>query len=144
MSAWRKPVFICSPWSGDWRKHTAYARRCMKDSLGRGEAPLAMHLLYPQVLNDLIPSHREMAINSGCAWLAGAKILAVYLDLGMSPGMKEEVDLARDLGVGIEERFLDQPAEGERMAQSVLNVEDLPLLDEGKEPGGDHDPHRTT
>ena len=38
-------VIIESPYAGEIDKNTAYARRCMRDSLDRGEAPFASHLL---------------------------------------------------------------------------------------------------
>src|SRR5690606_24498929 len=49
----RKPlVIIESPYSGDVERNTEYARSCLLDSLRRGEAPIASHLLHTQVLED--------------------------------------------------------------------------------------------
>ena len=38
--------------------HVQYALRCLADSLSRGEAPIASHLLYTQVLDDSDPQAR--------------------------------------------------------------------------------------
>jgi hypothetical protein len=48
-------VIIESPYAGDPDGNLAYARAALADSLARGEAPFASHLLYPQVLDDMIP-----------------------------------------------------------------------------------------
>ena len=53
-------VIIESPYAGDIKANIAYARRAVRDSLERGEFPIASHLLYtqPGILNDDIPSER--------------------------------------------------------------------------------------
>jgi hypothetical protein len=43
-----KLVIIESPYAGEVEANVAYARACMRDSLGHGEAPIASHLLYTQ------------------------------------------------------------------------------------------------
>ena len=47
-------VIIESPFAGDVDKNIEYARKCVRDSLNRGEAPSASHLLYtqPGILDD--------------------------------------------------------------------------------------------
>ena len=54
-------VIIESPYAGDIEKNVEYARACVRDSLSRGEAPIASHLLYtqPGILKDEIPSERQ-------------------------------------------------------------------------------------
>ena len=41
-------------------------------ALARGEAPIASHLLYPQVLDDADPFQRQQGIAAGLAWAAVA------------------------------------------------------------------------
>lgn len=84
-----KLVVIESPYAGDVARNETYARMCLADSLARGEAPIASHLLYtqPGVLNDLVPGERRLGIDAGLAWGAKADIAVFYLDLGVSPGM---------------------------------------------------------
>lgn len=50
-------VLIESPYAGDVARNERYARACLADSLARGEAPFASHLLYtqPGVLDDTNP-----------------------------------------------------------------------------------------
>ena len=93
-------VIIESPYAGDVEKNVAYARRCLKDSLLRGEAPIASHLLYtqPGVLDDTVPDERRLGIEAGLAWGRVANVTAVYIDLGISTGMRMGIARARDEG----------------------------------------------
>lgn len=125
-------VIIESPYAGPTPEavaaNVAYARACLLDSLRRGEAPIASHLLYTQVLNDLIPEERALGIAAGLAWrlacqlkadplheilvgdrtrrLAVPVFPAFYIDFGWSRGMlaaRRVYDLDR---IGFEERRL--------------------------------------
>ena len=88
------------------REHITYARACMKDCLGRGEAPYASHLLYTQegVLDDSIPEEREHGIQAGFAWRQVAAKTVVYEDLGISRGMQYGIDDAKKRGIPVEYR----------------------------------------
>jgi hypothetical protein len=101
-------VLIESPYAGDVEKNIAYARACMRDSLYRGEAPFAMHLLYtqPGILNDAVPEERNWGIEAGLAWGKFAEITAVYSDLGITPGMEIGIQRAKKEGRKIEYREL--------------------------------------
>lgn len=56
-----KLVIIESPFAGNVRENILYARMAVRDSLLRGEAPIASHLLYTQegILNDDIKEERQ-------------------------------------------------------------------------------------
>lgn len=84
-------VVIESPYAGDVQKNEEYARACMADSLARGEAPIASHLLYtqPGILDDTVPEQRRLGINSGFCWGIHADLVVFYMDNGMSKGMSE-------------------------------------------------------
>lgn len=101
-----KLVIIESPFAGDWPRNETYARRAMADSLARGEAPYASHLLYtqPGVLDDNIPEQRTQGIEAGLAWGQKADLTAVYTDLGMSSGMALGVERAKEEGRPVEFR----------------------------------------
>jgi len=88
-----KLVIIESPYAGDVQTHTEYARRCLADSLSRGEAPYASHLLYtqPGVLDDTKSEERTKGMRAGFAWNAMAAATVVYTDYGISAGMKEGI-----------------------------------------------------
>lgn len=89
-----KRVVIESPFAGDQQRNTAYARACLKDSLRRGEAPFASHLLYTQCLDDDAPDDRRRGISAGFEWGRIADLVAVYTDLGISKGMQQGIDRA--------------------------------------------------
>lgn len=106
-------VLLESPLSGDVEANIAYARRCMRDSCQRGEAPFASHLLYaqPGILDDLIPEERAQGIEAGLAWGFFAEATVVYTDRGISRGMKLGIERAELQGRPIEYRRLD-PVQG--------------------------------
>jgi hypothetical protein len=89
-----KLVIIESPYAGDVERNTKYARRCMLDSIRRGEAPFASHLLYTQVLDDADPAEREQGIQCGFAWGEWADKFAFYIDYGMTDGMQAGLQAA--------------------------------------------------
>lgn len=80
-------VTVESPLAGDFRRNVRYAQLCMLDSLKRGEAPYASHLLYPQVYDDLDEDQRRVGMAAGLEWLRMAELVALYIDLGVSRGM---------------------------------------------------------
>jgi hypothetical protein len=88
-------VVIESPYRGEVERNLAYAKMAMLDSIYRGEAPFASHMLYTQVLDDKVPSERELGIKMGQAWLIEANLVAFYVDLGMSQGMKASLQLLK-------------------------------------------------
>lgn len=102
-------VIIESPFAGDVGENVAYARRCVRDSLSRGEAPIASHLLYtqPGILNDDIPEERAQGINAGLAWRRVADASVVYTDRGISAGMRYGIAAAEAAGVLVEYRSID-------------------------------------
>jgi hypothetical protein len=68
-----------------------YALWCMYDSLSRGEAPMASHLLYTQALPE-DQAGRAMGLECRDAWSRQTTLVAQYTDLGLTPGMVRDVD----------------------------------------------------
>lgn len=103
-----KLVIIESPYAGEVVRNEEYARRCLADSLHRGEAPIASHLLYtqPGVLDDTNPDERAQGIDAGLAWGKHADLTAVYTDRGMSRGMEYGIANAEAAGRPIEYRSI--------------------------------------
>lgn len=99
-------VILESPYAGDVERNVAYARACLRDSLLRGEAPIASHLLYtqPGVLDDTLVPERHLGINAGLAWLTVAEGTVVYEDYGLSAGMLYGIQRAENIGKSIEFR----------------------------------------
>ena len=71
----------------EFKRNQEYALECMRDSLARGEAPFASHVLYPLVLNDATPAERKQGMQAGFAWGDCAELVAVYVDFGITPGV---------------------------------------------------------
>jgi hypothetical protein len=102
-------VIIESPFAGDVDANIKFARACMRDSLNRGEAPFAFHLLYTQegILDDDIPEERNWGIEAGLAWGKHARKTVVYTNLGITLGMEKGIQRAIEEGREIEYRELD-------------------------------------
>lgn len=105
-------VILESPYAGDVERNVAYARRCVRDSLLRGEAPIASHLLYtqPGILDDAIPEERQHGIDAGLAWRAAAHGSVVYTDLGITKGMRYGIDAMLRAGKPVEYRKIGAAA----------------------------------
>lgn len=101
-----KLVILESPYAGDVEANVAYARRALRDSLARGEAPIASHLLYtqPGVLDDDDPKERQWGILAGLAWGRVAQATVLYVDLGISNGMRLGIERALREGRPVERR----------------------------------------
>lgn len=103
-------VVIESPYAGDVEGNVEYAKRCVRDCLERGEAPYASHLFFtqPGILDDTIPEQRELGIQAGLAWGRAASLVAVYVDKGVSGGMRRGIYAAAVRGDEIDVRALDR------------------------------------
>ena len=99
-------VIIESPYKGNVEDNIAYAKECMHDSLMRGESRYASHLLYTQVLDDMIPEERKMGMQRAFEWYRCADLMAVYLDNGVSSGMQRGMEIAEKYRIKIEYRSL--------------------------------------
>lgn len=124
MSTTPKLVVIESPYApgsgtpelreANLKRYIDYAILCMRDSLVRGECPFASHLLYTHkgLLNDDVPTEREQGIAAGVAWGRHADLTAVYIDFGISGGMRHGIDAALAAGRSIDYRSVGvvQPA----------------------------------
>ena len=90
-----KRVAIESPFAGDVETNIRYARACVNDCLKRGEAPYASNLFFtqPGLLDDDNPEERMLGIMAGKTWEKAAEYTAIYVDRGMSKGMKLGIEL---------------------------------------------------
>lgn len=84
-----------------------YAHRCILDSLRRGEAPFASHVLYTRALDDSNVDQRAKGIDAGFAWRAVATATIVYTDRGVSHGMRMGICHAHHIGQPVEFRSID-------------------------------------
>lgn len=134
-----KRVVIESPYAGNVERNLTYARWCMADSLKRGEAPIASHLLYTQagILDDNKPEERKLGIEAGFAWNTQADLVAVYGDYGVSSGMQQGIDRATALGIPVVWRSLRLDAVPD-VWQSVRDVQMLIERIQALYPGDRH------
>ena len=104
-------VILESPFAGDEQANIDYARLCVRDSLMRGEAPIASHLLYtqPTILDDSVLAERNMGIAAGLFWGAKADATVVYTDRGITRGMALGTASAEGLGRPVEFRSIEKP-----------------------------------
>lgn len=105
-----KLVIIESPFAGNVQENILYARMAVRDSLLKGEAPIASHLLYTQegILNDDIKEERQHGIDAGLAWGSVATETIVYIDKGISRGMEYGIQRAINDGRKITFRSLPE------------------------------------
>ena len=103
-------IIIESPYAGSVTENVAYARAAMRDSLQRGEYPIASHLLYtqPGILDDLVPTERALGIAAGLAWRSVAHMAAFYTDRGYSCGMLAAKEIYDREGFPYELRSIEE------------------------------------
>lgn len=106
-----KTVCIESPLAGDFTRNIEYAKRCVRYALDQGVAPFASHLLYPQVLDDENPEHREQGIAAGLELGDRCDERWFFKDLGMSGGMERA--WLRSLEIGQKTRIIRLEHESE-------------------------------
>lgn len=121
-----RKVIVESPFAGDVETNILYARMCVRDSLSKGEDPIASHLLYTQkgILDDNVPEERQWGIDAGLEWRSVAEASVVYTDLGMSRGMEYGIKAAEASGSPVEYRTLP-PELMDEFQESLKNKEDL-------------------
>lgn len=103
-----KRVIIESPFKATTKKQSLiykkYLKDCIKNSLSRGEAPFASHGFYTEVLDDSNPEERKQGMEAGFAWGEVADLVAVYVDYGISDGMRLGLNRAQNNFIHIEFR----------------------------------------
>lgn len=99
---------LSSPTIEGWVRNKKFARACMRDSLARGEAPYASHLIYAQegILDDDVADERALGMYAGFVWGDKADYIVCYDDLGISSGMAAGLQKHRDVGKRVEVRTL--------------------------------------
>lgn len=95
-----KLVYICSPYAGDIESNIRFAKAACRYAAEQGCAPVAVHLMYPQILDDSIPAQRGIGIRMGLRVLASCDELWIC-GLCISHGMSCEIAEAERLGVPI-------------------------------------------
>ncbi|ERI89945.1 hypothetical protein HMPREF1982_04211 [Clostridiales bacterium oral taxon 876 str. F0540] len=97
-----KLIYICSPYAGDIEKNVEFAKAACRYAMWQNCTPVAVHLLYPQLLDDSDLVQRQIGIRMGLRvleavdelWLCGSRI---------SEGMCAEMTAAKRLGIPVKE-----------------------------------------
>ena len=112
----KRLVIIESPFAGKIKRNIKYARECVRDSLLKREYPIASHLLYTQkgILDDSKPEERKLGIKAGLSWGKFAELTAVYIDFGISEGMKFGIKIAKQENRKIEYRKIKNGRQAKR------------------------------
>lgn len=98
------PVILESPCRGDKNLNNEYLKLAIKDSISRGESPIAMHQLYSDIL-DMNNANSVLTIRRlKDSWSKLAVKVVVYTDEGVSEGMLEGITDAAARGKEIEFR----------------------------------------
>lgn len=103
-----EPAIIETPYAGEVDRNILYARLVSRWAFHNGFAPFASHLLYtqPLILDDDVPSERELGINAGLEIGDLFNYSIFGLDFGMSKGMEYGRDRAREKGRKMIDLFL--------------------------------------
>ncbi|MBS6859880.1 DUF7768 domain-containing protein [Muriventricola aceti] len=95
-----KLIYIASPYAGDIEKNVAFAQRACRYAIHQGYIPIAVHLLYPQMLDDGDPAERELGLQLGQQLLRRCDELWVCGDR-ISSGMAREISEANQLSIPV-------------------------------------------
>ena len=90
---------------------------------------MAGHLLYPRVLRDEVPDERAWGLGAHLAWVACVEAVVVYIDRGISSGMRAAIERAYAEATPIECRRLGEQWETAPRRQDVPNAEARRLLE---------------
>lgn len=103
----RPVVYVTSPINGDRCANQEYAKRCVRDSIARNEAPIAAQTYLPDALDSTKVNEGLTSMFIGLCLLEGAALVAVYADRGTSERMVNEINHARACRVPVEIRNLE-------------------------------------
>jgi hypothetical protein len=99
-----KRAYLISPYSGDTVRNVAYALKCIHHCFAHGYSPYASHIFLAAsgALDDSDPKDRAFGFEAGLAFLPTCEVAFGFMDLGVSQGMRVDLDAARRLQVRIE------------------------------------------
>ena len=95
-----KLIYIVSPYAGDVQENILAAQNACRYAMAQGAVPIAVHLMYPQFLDDGSPEDREAGLQMGIRVLKACDELWLCGDR-VSAGMQRELDAAVQIGIPI-------------------------------------------
>lgn len=111
-----KLIYIASPYAGDVRRNVEFAKAACRYAMEQGHTPVAVHLLYPQFLDDGDPVQRAVGLTMGHRVLEACDELWVCGE-HISSGMAAEITGAKRLGIPIRDVSAVQIQGGFQMEQ---------------------------
>lgn len=101
-----KKVYICSPYRAadaeTLQRNIEYARELTRGVLLRGDAPITVHLYMTQCLDESNEEERNIGLAAGQHILRGCSSMVVGCKYGISEGMLQEIQCAKDGNMKIE------------------------------------------
>lgn len=93
-----KLIYVASPYAGDVKKNTEFAKQACRHVMEQGHVFFAPHLLYPAILDDSKLEQRQAGLDMGLAMLERCDELWCYGG-HISHGMMLEIQEAERLGI---------------------------------------------
>jgi hypothetical protein len=90
----RKRIAIESPYAGNIEQNVAFAKNVCRYVTHDGKSPYAMHLMFPQFLNESKQEERELGIECGLSWVDAAE--EVWFCLSDHPSISGGMRIALD------------------------------------------------
>lgn len=101
----RKVIYLSSPLSGktesDVDRNIAFVKRAARFAIKQGVMPYIPHLTLPTILNDKDPEERALGISLDLDLLERCDELWMFVENGISSGMKTEQEAAERFGIPI-------------------------------------------
>lgn len=121
-------VLLESPYRANTQEeieqNVSFAQDCLRDSLLRGESPMASHLLYTQALDDNVDQERKIGIEAGIRWQSVVDYVVVYVNRGISSGMRQSIEAARARHMPVVYRNLNKKNEARlKLLKGILGTE---------------------
>lgn len=113
-----KLIYVASPYAGDVKKNIEFTKQACRYVMEQGHAFFAPHLLYPQLLDDASPRERQAGLDMGIAMLPRCDELWVCGDR-ISPGMAQEIEQAKALGMPIRYISTEQILSGQKSTCAI-------------------------
>ena len=94
LRAFRPIVYICSPFAGVVEGNIKNEKRYCRFAVDSGYIPIAVHLLFPQFMDDADPEERELALFFGNAIMSKCSEVWVFGER-ISSGRASEIRRAK-------------------------------------------------
>ena len=93
-----KWIYVCSPYAGDRLRNRSAAIRYCKYVSAKGYLPICPHIFFTQFLDDCNPVDRALGMIYGADVMTACAEMWIFGEY-ISPGMQQDIDHARDIGV---------------------------------------------